>query len=280
MERISAAIARAKKIRGFGEKLTTEHPDEKGPAPRAPLSLPLEVNYTTTKTVPVDRAHLNANKIYAFDQNDVRSSRFDMLRTHLLQIMEADGLQTLGITSPTSACGKTVIAINLAMSIARQFNHTVLLVDFDLRRPTVYKYLGLKTRAGIGDLLAGRSEIKDVLVNIGVERMTVLPNYSRVHGSSEKLMSETTKKIVEELKERYSDRIVIFDLPPVLEIDDTIAFLPNLDCSILVAAEGATSISQLADCDNILAKINNIGVVYNKSTGNDQNYAAYSNYIY
>ncbi len=280
MERISAAIARAKKIRGFGEKLTTEHPDENNLAPGAPLSLPLEVTYTTTTTVPVDHAHLNANKIYAFDQNDVRSSRFDMLRTHLLQIMEADGLQTLGITSPTSACGKTVIAINLAMSIARQFNHTVLLVDFDLRRPTVYKYLGLKPRAGIGDLLEGRMKIRDVLINIGVDRMTVLPNFKRVHGSSEKLMSETTRKLVEELKMRYSDRIVIFDLPPVLEIDDTIAFLPNLDCSLLVAAEGSTSISQLADCDNILSKINNIGIVYNKSTNNDQNYDSYSNYVY
>ena len=280
MERISAAIARAKKNRGYGENLTNERPVEKKRAPRPPLSLPLDVCYTQTPTIPVDRANLNANKIYAFDQNDVRASRFDMLRTQLLQTMEAEGLQTIGVTSPSSACGKTVIAINLAMSIARQFNHTVLLVDFDLRRPTIYKYLGLQKRKGIGDLLEGKVEIQDILINPGIDRLTLLPNFVRVRNSSEKLMSGMIKNLVKELKTRYNDRIVIFDLPPLLEIDDTVAFLPLLDCSILVAAEGSTSVAQLIECDSILAKTNNLGVVYNKSVGKDPNYANYSNYAY
>jgi len=280
MERISAAIARAKKIRGYGEKLTTEHPTKNTQTPPAEPTRSLEVNYTSTATVPVDRAHLNANKIYAFDQNDARSSRFDMLRTQLLQTMEGDGLQTIGITSPTSECGKTVVAINLALSVARKLDHTVLLVDFDLRRPTVFKYLGLEKRHGVSDLLSGKSKIEDVLINIGFERMTVLPNFKRVHGSSEKLMSELTKQLVDELKNRYSDRIIIFDLPPILEIDDTIAFLPFLDCSVLVAAEGSTSISQLTECDNILDGSNNIGIIYNKCVGKEENYTKYSNYAY
>lgn len=280
MERISAAIARAKKTRGFGDKVSGNHPIEEKPRPKSVSAVSSNLRYTQTPVVPVDRAHLIANKIFAFDQNDVRSSRFDMLRTQLLQTMEAEGLQTLGITSPSSSCGKTVVAINLALSIARQFNHTVMLVDFDLRKPAISKYLGLKRRDGIGQVLDQTLGIEDIIVSPGFDRLTLLPNFERIHGSSEKLASGLIKNLVIELKNRYSDRIIIFDLPPILEIDDAVAFLPLLDCSVLVAAEGSTSISQLEECASIISSSRNLGVIYNKSTTKDSSYTNYSNYAY
>ena len=126
------------------------------------------------------------------------SVTFDVLRTQILQKMEERGWRTLAITSPTPAVGKTVVAINLAMSIVQKTNKTAMLVDFDLRRPKVGAYLGIPMENALNDLLDGTAEIPDVLVNPGMPRLVVLPTRSPVKNSSETLSS---KKIADLIKE-------------------------------------------------------------------------------
>src|SRR4030065_2845194 len=104
--------------------------------------------------------------------------------------MEENDWRTLAITAPTPQAGKTVVAINLAMSIAQQTNKSAMLVDFDLRRPKVGSYLGIPMEKSLNDLLDGTAELSDVLVNPGIPRLGGLATQNPVKKSSETLSSK------------------------------------------------------------------------------------------
>jgi capsular exopolysaccharide synthesis family protein len=201
----------------------------------------------------------------AFDKNDPKSMTFDLLRTHVLQKMEENGWKTLAITSPTPESGKTVLAINLAMSIAQQTNRTAMLVDFDLRRPKIGAYLGITMEQSLNDLLAGTAELPDVLVNPDIPRLVVLPTKSPVKKSSETISSKRVADLIKELRERYRSRIVIFDLPPVLATDDAIALLPKMDCVLMVVANGMSTKQEIVDSLNHLPAAKLVGTILNKA---------------
>ena len=111
------------------------------------------------RAVPLDHEHLKAMRIVAEDVTDPRARGFEMLRTQIFRKMSEPRHQTLGITSPTSGCGKTVCALNLAFSIARLAERSVTLVDLDLRKPLMRSYLGLPAGPGIDGLLRGEATI-------------------------------------------------------------------------------------------------------------------------
>src|ERR1700675_4150564 len=102
-----------------------------------------------TQEVELDFAYLQSQRIVAYDGKDLRSRSFDMLRTEILQLMDLKGWKTLAVTSPTPRCGKTLTAVNLALSMARQPERQVFLADLDLRKPHVASSLGLKCREGV-----------------------------------------------------------------------------------------------------------------------------------
>ena len=190
---------------------------------------------------------------------------FDLLRTLVLQKMEENGWRTLAITSPSQATGKTVTAINLAMSIAQQTNKSAMLVDFDMRRPKIGAYLGLPMEKSLNDLLDGTAKLADVLVNPGMPRLVILPTRNPIRNSAETLSSKKITDLVKELRERYSSRIVIFDLPPLLVTDDVIALLPQVDCVLMVVANGMSTKREIEDCLRLLPANTLIGTVLNKA---------------
>ncbi len=230
------------------------------------------IRYEYTRVVKLQKEHLEKNRIVAFNKNDPKCMTFDVLRTHVLQKMEENGWRTLAITSPAPEAGKTVVAINLAMSIAQQTNKTALLVDFDLRRPKIGTYLGLHMERSLNDLLEGTAELKDVLVNPDMPRLVVLPTKSPVRNSSETLSSKKIADMIKDLRERYKSRIVIFDLPPVLVSDDAIALLPQVDCVLMVVANGMSTKREIEDCLRLLPKTNLIGTILNKADVEPQAY--------
>lgn len=224
-----------------------------------------EIRYEYTRVVKLRKEHLEKNRIVAFDNNDPKSMSFDLLRTQVLKIMEENGWTTLAITSPTPGAGKTVIAINLAMSIAKQTNKTAMLVDFDLRRPRVGAYLGIHMEKSLNDLFNGTAELQDVLVNPDMPRLVVLPTKTPVKNSSETLSSTKTADLIRDLRERYKSRIVIFDLPPVLVTDDAIALLPQIDCVLMVVANGMSTKREIEDSLHHLPAANLVGTILNKA---------------
>lgn len=267
MERIKQAIEKVKNQQTIeAAKLPQARSggQNTGAVPQ-PIDALEELSYNQTRVVALQAEHLEKNRIVAFDKNDPKSMAFDLLRTQVLQKMDEQGWRTLAITSPTPEAGKTVVAINLAMSIAQQTNKTAMLVDFDLRRPKVGTYLGLPMEKSLNDLLDGTAELADVLVNPDMPRLVVLPTRNPIKRSSEILSSKKITDLIKDLRDRYESRIIIFDLPPVLIIDDAIALLPQVDCVLMVVANGMSTKREIEDSIRLLPTANFIGTILNKA---------------
>ena len=269
MERIKQAIEKANKQRASGTRHYMQSNQDSKAAKSLRASQDLEelgdVSYQQTRVVKLDTEHLEESRIVAFDKNNPMSIHFDLLRTHVLQKMEENGWRTLAITSPTQEAGKTVVAINLAMSIAQQTNKSAMLVDFDFRRPKIGAYLGISMEKSLNNLLDGTSELAEVLINPDIPRLVVLATKTPVKKSSETFSSKRMSDLIKDLRERYESRIVIFDLPPVLVTDDAITLLPQLDCVLMVVANGMSTRREIEDSIRLLPAAKLVGTVFNKA---------------
>ena len=262
MERIKNAIEKAK-----GRQLEEGSIPGQQPARTvAPSDILEDIEYTSTRVVELQPRQLEKNRIFAINRNDPLSVSFDLLRTQILQKMEENNWRTLAITSPTPAVGKTVIAINLAISIAQQTNRSALLVDFDLRQPRIGNYLGLPMEGSLNELLnPDGPELSEALVNPGIPRLVVLPTREAVSNPAETLSSKKIERLVTEMRERYKSRIIIFDLPSMLHTDDALAVCPKIDCVLMVIAKGMSTQREIENALRHLSKANLMGVVFNKA---------------
>jgi len=277
MERIKLAIEKA---RAEGGVATARAPAQAVQELR-PVSVPLDDDDMSrhqtsdlghqTAIVSLDAAHLERSRVVAHQKGHPASWAFDLLRTQVLQRMEENGWRTVAITSPTIDAGKTLLAINLAIGIAQQTQRTALLVDFDLRRPRVASTLGISRSVSLNQVLAGKAQVADALVNPGIQRLVVLPTMGPEDNASELLSSQKTQALITELKNRYQDRTVIFDLPPALVADDVLAVLPHVDCVILVVASGGSTEAEIEETMARLKRFPILGVVLNKDDSPSRN---------
>ena len=222
------------------------------------------VDYEQTRVISLNQDHLAKNRIVAFNKNNHLSLGFDILRTQVIEKMLKNGWRTLAITSPVPACGKTMVSINLAMSIAHHTDKTAMLVDFDLRRPSVAKYLGINSGSTLNDVLSGDATISEALVNPGLDRLVVLPTAIPIKHSSEVLSSKKITNLITEFRERYAERIVIFDLPPLLATDDAMIMLSQVDCVLVVVGNGMVSKTDLEESMRYVDQDKLLGTVLNK----------------
>ncbi|AJQ92444.1 ATPase involved in chromosome partitioning [Gynuella sunshinyii YC6258] len=222
------------------------------------------IEYTQTKILPVSADKLRANRIVAHDPTDPNASLFQVLRTKVLQEMRLNNWNTLAITAPTPGAGKSMISVNLAISIAMEVNQTVLLVDMDFRKPSIHKYFSVKPKYGLQDCLQSGVPIEDVLFNPGFNRLVVLPGRQGIMSSSELISSPESTQLIRELKEKYDQRLVIFDLPPLFVSDDVMVFLPNVDCSLLVVESGRNNKDEVQKSVELLKSKPLLGTVLNK----------------
>lgn len=260
MERIRKALERAGQDRLLSSTGTFR---AEPPNPGADLST--GVRYTMTRMIEVSDQTLLDNRIIAALPEHKFKDSYRMLRTRVLQTMRNNGWTTLAVTGPASGCGKTLTAINLAVSLAMEVTNTVLLVDADLRKPTIHKYFGFEPELGLSDYLTSDIGIHEVLVAPGIERLVLLPGRSAVPNSAEMLRSPRNIALVNDLKTRYADRLIVFDLPPILAADDALAFSPYVDCVLMVAESGTTRKDDLQQAYEILKNVPLVGTVLNKS---------------
>ena len=211
------------------------------------------------------QAVLSEKRLIAGNRTDPRANAFRMLRTQVLQTMRENDWTSIAVTGPTSGIGKTLIATNLAISISREVNQTVLLVDVDLRRPTIHKFFDFEPDFGVLDYLRGDAELKDLFINPVFKRLLLLPGRGTTTESSELLSSPRMINLVKDLKSRYESRIIIFDLPPLLNNDDAMVFLPNVDSTLMVVENGSNKQSEVLDSMRLLEGTNLIGTVLNKA---------------
>lgn len=202
---------------------------------------------------------------------------YDLLRTRVLRQMTEAKWTRLAITSPNKGCGKSTVALNLALSLARQPDLRVILMDFDLRRPALARMLNHSRPDSMALLLEGGIDFADHAVRFGAN-LAIGLNHQGIRHSSELLQSARTAEILEAIEARWKPDVMLFDMPPLQGNDDSLGFLGRVDAALLVAAAGSTALAQIDTCEKELATVTNVlGVVLNKCRylGSEPGYDAY-----
>jgi exopolysaccharide/PEP-CTERM locus tyrosine autokinase len=256
------ASANVVKISGDTAKdLATEPRDRGEPAPGQPDATGIDPRLATW-----------------LDPESPASECFKMLRTKLLVAAREKPLQSILVTSAEPLDGKSLVAANLAVSIAQGMNEHVLLVDCDLRAPSIHKIFNLNVAAGIREYLKDGTSLDPFLVKTYQQKLTLLPGGSPATNPSELLCSSKMQVLVDELKSRYQDRFVIFDSPPGEFMAET-AFLARLmDATLLVVRYGKTSKDLIHNTLENIGRDKIFGVVFNASHERQSDYQYYYRY--
>ena len=192
------------------------------------------------------------------------ASSFDVMRTKMLQQARANGWRRIAITSPSPGCGKSTIALNLGYSLARQPENHTLLLELDLRRPSLVKMLDIQDRRSLAAVLEGEASFEDCALRLG-PGFALAGNARPARNPAELLHSDRVTRNLSAIEALYAPDLLLFDMPPVLVSDDTMAFIGNVDAVLLIAAAETTSIKEIDHCERELAAQTNVmGVVLNK----------------
>jgi capsular exopolysaccharide synthesis family protein len=260
MERIKQALTRARE-----ERLQARGADISSSTPGSPNTSG-EILYTRSRSAEAPLSLLREQRVVSAFENGEFTDAYKILSTQVLHKLQENRWNALAVTSPNAGEGKTLTAINLAISLAKEVTYTVLLVDADLRDPGVHRYFGLQPELGLSDYLLHDAPLADMLIHpAGIPRFVILPGGKSLSNSTEMLNSPKMKRLVDELKTRYSSRIVLFDVPPLLSSADTLAFSPYVDAALLVIEEGKTGSQDARRAIALLANTKLIGTVLNKS---------------
>lgn len=248
-----AAVAR--KINDAGE-----------PAPAPQRSTPpaeVKAAWEALKLFSPTPSRLRRNRILTLDGGR-EAMDFDVLRTRILQQAKANGWRKVAITSPGPGCGKSTLVLNLAFSLARQRDQRTFVAEMDMRKPSLARTLGIKERLSMADVLSGESAFEDNALRLDSNLM-ISTNAGPVPRAAELLQSASSARALDDIMARYDPTIALFDMPPLLAGDDTMAFLHQVDCVILLAAAEQSTIQQIDKCEQDIASQTNVmGVVVNK----------------
>jgi Mrp family chromosome partitioning ATPase len=226
--------------------------------------------------IALDPEVVAANNVLLKANDEMAVRAYKVARTRLLKRMAANNWQTVAITSAAPGDGKSLTAINLSLALALNTGTRVFLVDVDLQRPAIARYLGLTKSPDLGDYLAGEARLEQIIYDIAGTQVSVIPNFQPLQESSELLRSDRMHQLVAALRAEAPRRIIVFDMPPALVGDDVMAFAESTDCVMMVVSEGNTSRVALENARNVVAEMNLVGVVLNNATqSKDEAYAYY-----
>lgn len=214
-----------------------------------------------------------------FSKEDPAHVPFDILRTKIAKLFERNGWKSIAVTSPTMACGKTLISTNLAFSFARQKANRTVLADVDLKRPQLRKVLGLDSKLSMGDFLHGDLTVEEYFRRFE-GNLALGTTYQAFRHSAELLQDERAEAALAEMHRQLEPDVVIYDLPPMLASDDVISFLQHVDCALLIAAAGTSTVREIDECEKQLSDLTNVaGVILNKYDLKSESYYEYD-YVY
>jgi len=214
------------------------------------------------------------NRIISNEHDPVLNA-YRVLRTRVLQKMDAEGWQTLAVVSPTPAAGKTVTAINLAIAIGSSKDSRVAVADFDFYRPSVARYMGMANPGSVLDYFEGEKDIADIARSTDFSNLVMMANERVTRRGAEFFSSPKLPEFMQKTINRFGARVLVVDTSPLLGCDDTIALLPQIDCVLLVAASGYTRADDIKEAKRLLKHTNIVGTILNmapsfsKSSGYD-----------
>jgi exopolysaccharide/PEP-CTERM locus tyrosine autokinase len=271
MSRIEEAMEKAARMRDArgGDPVAGK---ETVKAPFTP-STPTRYQVPETK-ITVDSPML----VTATDPHSPTAEEYRKLKSVLVSLTRQDPFRnTLMVTSSVSGEGKSVTAVNLAISLAQEFDHTVLLVDADLRKPSLHGYFGLEPKSGLSDCLQHGVDPGEVLIRTGIGKLTLLPSGKPVRNPAELLSSQRMTDLFREMKNRYPDRYIIIDTPPVLLFAETLSLSHLVDGVVFLVREGRVSVENITESLTALKGTPVLGMVYNdvSQEGIDSRYRYY-----
>ena len=260
---ISEAIRRARELRLGALRAPMRRTTDKAPGDQ-----PLLAEMPKFQQIPFDAATCRRNRILLPDSKQKRSgaAAYRMLRARVLQRARSNDWTTIGVTSPGAGEGKSLTAINLALTIAREKNNNVFLIDFDMRNPKLCRYLGVEAPRGIEQLLQRQTEPKDCLFSIGVGHLVLGGTNSGTDQSSELLASTGPEDLFTYIKRIAPSPLILIDLPPLLSTDDALVLAPKIDACLLVVSEGKSRRDGTAKALELMSEFNLAGIVLNRSS--------------
>jgi Mrp family chromosome partitioning ATPase len=274
MEKLQKALKKARDQRTIaGPKSAlphlATHQDETGEPPG------LDELWIRIPQYEPDPQSLENNLLVSLKANQ-KSTPFDILRTKTQLLMQKNGWSRLGVTSATPACGKTTLACNLALGFARQSELRVVLVELDLRRPSMSRMLATSPSHDVTKMLSGEVPFAEQALRVG-QNVAISMAQKPSSDPTSVLLRRQTHATLSKIEDTYAPDIVIFDLPPILVGDDTRAFLQDVDCTIVVAKAEATTVPQIDSCEREIAEHSNVlGVVLNQCRhADDKGYGGY-----
>jgi len=228
--------------------------------------------YTKSTRIDLDSQALVRNRCVCIEADAPQLESYKVLRTKIQQLTKEKGWNTVMITSAEAGEGKTFTAVNLALTFARAYNQTVMLVDCDFRRQSIQKMMGFESDAGLIDYLVDGRPLSEFIIWPGIDKLTLISGGRTVEDSSELLDSARMKDLVQELKTRYDDRYILFDVPPVLGSADALALAPYVDCIVMVVAEGRSSMRSVQKAVEAIPQEKFLGFVMNKQKAGGSRY--------
>jgi protein-tyrosine kinase len=245
-------------------RVLTTYPDEAA-------AVALASRWQTIPTFSPAPALMARNHVVTFTGGP-ESVHFDVMRTRLLQMMRANGWRRIAITSPGPACGKSTLALNLAFSLGRQPNLRTLLLEMDLRRPSLARMLGLRNQNHFARVLEGIEHLPENAVRFG-ENLAIATQSSSARRPAELLHSPSAAAALDAIEAEYDPAVIICDLPPLFASDDAMAVMGHMDAAIILAAAESTTVKEIDRCEReIAAQTNVIGVILNKCRYMEKDY--------
>ena len=223
-----------------------------------------DVQYVYTKVVEISHDLLKANKLVAVDESHPVTDQFKLLRTRIFQLTRDKGLNAIMVSGFDSDEGKSLVAANLAIAIAKDTRQTTLLVDVDFRRPTIHKLFGIdSSKKGLKQYFEDNVPLQDIFISPGINKLSLLIAGGNIPNAPDLIGSPKMEGLVREVKNRYPDRYIIFDTPGLNSCPDPLVFSQYIDAIILVARSNYTSIDSVKSVMEILPKEKLLGTVFN-----------------
>ncbi len=207
---------------------------------------------------------LDDKLISYFQPTSIATEQFRGLRTYIMRPRQDDrSPKTILVTSAMAGEGKSLIAVNLATIIATELHSHALLVDCDLRSPSLSRLFGLEEKTGLSEYLTGNVEIKDLLIKTPIDKLSFISGGGIKENPVELIGSNKMKSLITELKSRYKDRYIIFDSSPIMATTEPVILNKMIDGIIIVIKSGETSRESIARAIKVLDKGKILGVVLN-----------------
>ena len=244
------------------------------PRPPAPVVVPAE--RLQARPIAINRAVCDEQRVLLLedttDRNGPAVAAYRILRTRLLQRARLQQWTFIGITSPSVSDGKSLTALNLALSLSRERNTEVVLLDLDMRNPSICRNLGVVPPHHMLEYFEQRISPAELFFSIGVERLMLASGTITTEAASELLGTGLLSDLKEYIRQRSINPIVLIDLPPLLHTDDALVVAPHIDAMLIVASEGRTDRLELNKALEVIGEFPIAGLVLNRGVDTTRPY--------